>query len=314
MPIISVVIPVYNVEKYLARCLDSVLAQDFSDYEVILVNDGATDSSSQICEAYAKKDHRIHLLHKPNGGLSDARNFGTAHAVGEYITYIDSDDYVATTYLSCLYNLLVENNADISCCGYIRTADGNADFSQQDSSFITLSGIDACTRMLEDPDFKLLVAWGKLLKRELANEHPFPKGRNHEDVATTFRYYLGCQKVVVSMENLYGYFINLQGIQLGKPSFKRLDDELWSAFYRVEELEKMGYPSLATQALNVAADHLKAILYTTPSQRKQWMCYYESLMTNPLASISTKLKTFVFMRLPLLGRCYRYLYALRHNH
>ncbi|MFB4033578.1 glycosyltransferase family 2 protein, partial [Streptococcus pneumoniae] len=112
--LISVIVPVYNVEEYLKQCLDSILEQTFSNYEVILVNDGSTDSSGLICQEYAEKDTRIRYFEKENGGLSDARNYGIEQAQGEYLTFVDSDDLLDASHLTILYDALVNNDADIS--------------------------------------------------------------------------------------------------------------------------------------------------------------------------------------------------------
>ena len=116
--LISIIVPVYNVEEYLKQCLDSILEQTFSDYEVILVNDGSTDNSGLICQEYAEKDSRIRYFEKENGGLSDARNYGIEQAQGEYLTFVDSDDFLDKMHLNVLYTALVSNNVDISIVNY----------------------------------------------------------------------------------------------------------------------------------------------------------------------------------------------------
>ena len=115
-PLISIIIPVYNVEKYLDKCINSVLMQTYKNIEILLINDGSTDSSGQICESYAKKDSRIKVIHKENGGLSDARNVGIEHSTGSYIMFVDSDDYIDCNMASVLYNLLNSTNSDMAIC------------------------------------------------------------------------------------------------------------------------------------------------------------------------------------------------------
>ena len=121
--LISVIVPVYKVEEYIYRCVDSILAQSFKDFELILVDDGSPDNCGKICDEYAQKDKRITVIHKENGGLSDARNTGIDWALknSNWITFIDSDDWVHTDYLKNLYNAVKENNVDISVCGYVNT-------------------------------------------------------------------------------------------------------------------------------------------------------------------------------------------------
>ena len=118
---ISVIVPVYNVESCLGKCLDSILEQTYRDFELLLIDDGATDSSGDICERYAKTDERIKVFHKPNGGLSDARNYGIERASGDYLTFIDSDDYIIANYLEVLYKMATENNAEMLNINFILT-------------------------------------------------------------------------------------------------------------------------------------------------------------------------------------------------
>jgi len=118
MPKISVIVPVYNVEKYLAKCIDSILAQTFTDFECILINDGSPDNSPAICDEYAKKDERMKVIHKENGGVSSARNTGLDIAQGEWITFADSDDWVDENYLELMYSNAIKNNCDLSICGF----------------------------------------------------------------------------------------------------------------------------------------------------------------------------------------------------
>ena len=124
MVAISIIVPVYNVEKLLSKCVDSILNQNFKDFELLLIDDGSKDKSGLICEEYAKKDSRISVYHKTNGGLSSARNYGIEHALGEFITFIDSDDYVDKSMLEILYNNMIENDVDLSITGVRDIYDG----------------------------------------------------------------------------------------------------------------------------------------------------------------------------------------------
>ena len=139
---ISVIVPVYNVEEYIDRCIRSILGQDYRFFELILVDDGSTDRSGMLCDKEAKFDARIRAFHKPNGGLSDARNYGVQYARGDLITFIDSDDCVAPDYLSYLLHLL-ESGADIACCNFKKFAGENCDF-ETSSDVDIMSGTDAC--------------------------------------------------------------------------------------------------------------------------------------------------------------------------
>ena len=118
-PLISVIVPVYNVENYLPRCLDSIINQTYTNLEILLVDDGATDNSGKLCDEYAQKDNRIRVFHKENGGVSSARNMGLDNATGEYIAFVDSDDYIDKCMYEIMLNSSVQNNADIVVCGYL---------------------------------------------------------------------------------------------------------------------------------------------------------------------------------------------------
>lgn len=116
-PKISVIIPVYNAEKYLRKCIESVLNQTFGDFELLLVDDGSPDHSGEICDEYAQKDSRVHVFHKPNGGTANARNYGLDHSQGDYVAFIDNDDYVEPTYLGDMYSAMTHYDVDLVCCG-----------------------------------------------------------------------------------------------------------------------------------------------------------------------------------------------------
>lgn len=124
MPIISVIVPVYNVEKYLPRCIDSILAQTFTDFELILVDDGSPDRCGEICDEYAEKDSRVRVIHKANGGVSSARNAGLDLCRGEYVTFVDSDDYLGAGWLNSLHQAMTESGADVVSADFTVVADG----------------------------------------------------------------------------------------------------------------------------------------------------------------------------------------------
>lgn len=126
MPKISIIVPVYNVEKYLEKCVRSILAQTFTDFELILVDDGSPDSSGAMCDQFAEQDQRVKVIHKENGGLSDARNAGIEIATGEYLGFVDSDDYIADDMYELLYTNIVKEDADLSICGIYDVYEGRA--------------------------------------------------------------------------------------------------------------------------------------------------------------------------------------------
>lgn len=190
-PRISVIIPVYNVEKYLSECVNSVLVQDFQDYEMILVDDGSTDNSGKICDEYASKYSQIKVIHKENGGLSDARNFGIKEAQGDYLMFLDSDDFwQGSNRLSEISSIIeTQNQPDIILYGM--TPFFNGQVNVQLSTFPILSESKLTNDFQKDFEYLLrhsiykVAAWDKVIKKDIVinNQLFFPKGKLHEDVA-----------------------------------------------------------------------------------------------------------------------------------
>lgn len=201
---ISVIVPVYKVEKYLDKCVQSILAQTYRDFELILVDDGSPDSCPQMCDEYAKKDNKVRVLHKKNGGLSDARNVGTSIANGEWVTYIDSDDYVADDYLEVLNALIKKHNAEIAVTGISVFYEGETPKTQKRVKEYLYTGEKALEKMLYQ-DTLDTSACAMLLPIELAKQNPFPYGKYHEDEFTTYKYYVSANKVAVTTKKQYFY-------------------------------------------------------------------------------------------------------------
>ena len=205
--LISVVIPVYNVEKYLDRCLSSVTKQTYNNLEIILVDDGSKDNSGNLCEEWKKKDNRIIVAHKDNGGLSDARNYGLKIATGEYISFIDSDDFVDSRFIEILHD-------EIEKTGLLIAAVGLREFFEEDTTVEdeyhpeyteTISREDAIRCILRVE--KLYdYAWNKLYRRELFNDVEYPFGRKMEDLGTTYKLFNKVRSVSYNPCKLYYYF------------------------------------------------------------------------------------------------------------
>ena len=203
--LISVIIPVYNVELYLERCIDSVINQTYKDLEIILVDDGSTEKSSEICDQYKTKDRRIKVIHKENGGLSDARNHGFQVAVGEYVFFLDSDDWLHLDAIQVLHNLMIKHNAQISIANFCYQYDSRQIIAQEITDDIILNRNQAMELLLENKKIKNF-AWGKLYKRELLINHPFPKGKLFEDIYWTHLIFDQAKKVVISSQVLVYYY------------------------------------------------------------------------------------------------------------
>lgn len=206
---ISVIVPVYNVEPWLAPCVDSVLAQSFGEFELILVDDGSPDSCGAICDDYAKKDGRVKVIHQKNGGLSAARNTGIAAAAGRYIAFIDSDDFIHPDYLKNLYDACQTTGADMAVCAFESIAESGDSLPTPVFTRPTEAGVFGGKQLLEqfgqDNSIAYTVAWNKLYKAELWQNLRYPVGMIHEDDAVAPTLYWNCAKVVCLAQPLLYY-------------------------------------------------------------------------------------------------------------
>ncbi len=225
--LISVIVPVYNVEDYLQRCIDSILCQTYKKLEIILVDDGSTDNSGKICDDNAKIDSRILVIHKVNGGLSDARNAGIKNSNGKYISFIDSDDYIREDYIQYLYSNLKENDADVSI-GDIQLVFPNSKIEnkKEKNSLVVLNKIDLLKNMLYGGAY-YISACSKLYKKSLFDDILFPFGKIHEDVWTLYKIYDNCEKIVCGSAKIYNYIIRDNSIT--NSSFSNKDNDLITA-------------------------------------------------------------------------------------
>ena len=203
---ISIVVPVYNVEKYLSRCIESLLAQTYKNFEIILVDDGSTDNCFNICREYEQKNKQIYVYRQEHGGPSDARNIGMNRATGKYVTFVDSDDYIHPLFLELLVKG-IQQGADFSVCDFTEVYDGNG-IRKIEPNIVDISTINAKEGLVEilHQKFHDVAAWGILLPLSLAQKYPFPKGRIFEDLYTTYQYYLDAQIVAFVRVPLYYYF------------------------------------------------------------------------------------------------------------
>lgn len=211
-PLITVIVPVYNVEQYLRQCLDSILNQTYQEIEVLLINDGSTDASDEICREYAERDNRIRYFVKENGGLSDARNYALDRAEGEYVTFVDSDDFLMEQALEKLYatSLLGESDLVVGFFCYFEEPYFQL-FTKEHFPELPITYVDslyALHQMDEMVDVNFLrfsTAWGKLYKLSLFDGIRYPYGKYAEDQFTTWRLYLKAEKIAVSNQVVYAY-------------------------------------------------------------------------------------------------------------
>ena len=232
MPLISVIVPVYNVEKYLKQCLDSILVQTFSNIEIICVNDGSTDNSRKILEEYKNKDSRIKIVDKENGGLSSARNAGMKVAVGEFISFIDSDDWIEPTMLEKLYESMTTHNTDITICA-VHQFDEQKQKNDDSNKYYTLEYFDESfdNKVFSYEDVRpfimdvCVMAWNKLYRRSHIDEcqAEFPEGLIFEDGPFFFSIFFKTKRVSIVRDFLYNYRINRTGSIIQKAGKKFLD-------------------------------------------------------------------------------------------
>lgn len=222
MPLISVIVPVYNVEKYVGKCLDSIRKQTYQNLELIIVDDGSNDSSGKICENYAKQDKRIRVIHQRNSGISKTRNIGVQESNGTYMTFVDSDDYVEESYIKTLYQNLTKNNCEISIVKhFIEYQNKTLDTSTK--SYKVLDSHECLTKLLYDNDIDTSL-WGKLYTRDLFKDIYFPEGRIFEDHSIFYKLVLKANKICLESKPLYHYRkLNHESITSSRFNIAKLD-------------------------------------------------------------------------------------------
>ena len=244
MPEISIIVPVYNVEKYLEECIDSIISQSYKDFELLLIDDGSTDNSLSICKKYEMIDRRISVIHQDNQGLSGARNTGLDHYTGSYVTFIDSDDKIHPDYLAALMKNIEENKADIVICGFKKLTKTVSETSLSECMEV-IDGITACKRLyLENDPQKIAVSvWAKLYSSHLFEDIRFPLRKIHEDEFITYKLFYKAKRIIVTKNKLYFYRLNTNGISHSGFSLKRYDDieglDEAIAFYDKEKLQSV---------------------------------------------------------------------------
>lgn len=223
-PLISIIVPVYQVKPYLSDCLNSIMMQTLTDWEMLLVDDGSNDGSEAVCDEYASKDSRIRVFHQENAGLSAARNTALNHARGSFYTMVDSDDLLSTNdYLQNLYDALIENDAEMSVCGHIEFDDGT---KPPRIALVDKPSVYVCTgrefySQNRTKEFYYSSADAKLYRKELFENIRYPVGHVYEDVATQHRISFNCRRIACINESLYAYRqrqSSLRGNTLGRGS------------------------------------------------------------------------------------------------
>lgn len=219
---VSVIVPVYKVEQYLDKCIKSVLEQTYQDIELILVDDGSPDDCGNICDDYAKRDSRVRVIHKENGGLSSARNAGIEIASGAYIMFVDSDDYIASNMVETLYQRMRQDDSDMVVCGS-QKVDEKGNLLPNSEGIHNQNGIYTADEFYPLLFLCFVEAWGKLYKRTAFEDIRFPVGKLHEDVFVTYKAVEKCAKISVLAEKLYYYLQRDNSIMHARYHKERLD-------------------------------------------------------------------------------------------
>lgn len=282
IPLISIILPVYNIEKYLDRCFESLKRQSYQNLEIIFVDDGSTDNSGEKCESYKEKDSRIIVFHKVNGGLSDARNYGTARAKGAYITYVDPDDYIDEDYISYLYDLIVNYGTSMSVCQHrICYQNGKKKECSSSEKDEKVSSEQWLKRFLYN-DIYDTSAYCKLIKRTLLTDISFPKGKIFEDLATMYKIIIKAKYIAVGYQSKYNYLFHSASISNDSFNERYFDysditDEVTS------DIEKQ-YPELKNPAIAKRCRARFSVLnlmintdadYLYPIKKKELLQYIE---------------------------------------
>ena len=312
--LITIVVPIYNVEKYIDNCIQTIINQTYKKLQIILVDDGSTDNCPKICDKYKAQDDRIEVIHKKNGGLSDARNAGIEKAKGKFVCFIDSDDFISYEYIEKLYKLIIKNNADISVSNFKRVQEFNEEYLKEEKEKST-EEIYNGKQMIENIYHKKLyvqstVAWNKMYKTDLFKEIKFPYGKLHEDEFTTYKLYYNCKKIVMTSEILYYYRYVPDSIMNKKFNKKRLDGikalEERLEFFKEKKEEKLYNLTLVRYLIVIMIHYTNCKKFLENSKeiqkdlKNKYKEHYKKVLRLPECTKQDKLKIILFRISPSL--------------
>ena len=315
-PIISIIVPIYNVGKYLPRCIESILNQTFNNFELILVNDGSTDNSGVVCDDYAKKDTRIKIVHKSNGGVSSARNAGLYVAKGEYIGFVDPDDYIDKNMYEKLYRLCIDNNSDIAICRFNREINGKIQNKESTEEIIELNNMEAMNELFKGNLYRFSLC-NKLFSKKCFNDVLFPEGRMHEDLSTTYKLFANSKKAVYI--DYYGYIYVKRENSILTSTYNEKRLQAFIAWDEIIEFIDKNYYEIIEQVIATftywCVDNILYILNQVNNSKKKnnylniiqkyTTKYYIYIKRNNILSRSYKLRIRIFninYKLFILGR------------
>lgn len=291
---ISIIVPIYNREKYLRQCIDSILNQTHTNLELILIDDGSEDDSSQICDEYGQKDARVIVKHQPNRGVSAARNAGLDLATGDYIAFVDSDDYIEERMYECLLSMLKSNDADMAICN-LQQFDDEGNYYKKPTCIkdeIT-DGYAVLSRLTAKSDWAYVMVYNRLYKREIFKEIRYPVGKIREDEFIALPVYAMCEKIVITQDVYYFYRINGGSIMANVTSAKHLD-VIEAMYHRFLECQRRGWNDLLPSTYNCARNCLEILknmevrTKEDKMRRKEIIRMYRYMMKNAQCAISFK--------------------------
>ena len=266
-PLISVIVPIYNIENYVKRCIDSIIHQTYTNLEIILVDDGSTDSSGQMCDEYAKNDARVKVIHKENGGLSDARNAAIDIAKGKWITFVDGDDFLTASAIDSMYRAKKITGAQIACCLYKLAYEGqHTEFNEtyDKRKISSYSCEEALEKMLRRSEFDVS-AWAKLYDYDLFTGVRYPKGELYEDLGTTYKLFDKAVNIALIRIDGYGYFVRSESIQQSKFTKSKMA-ELYFAKEQKEYIDSR-FPELEMATTDKLISSCFHILFSVMEQK-----------------------------------------------
>ncbi|MGO4496761.1 glycosyltransferase family 2 protein [Paenibacillus sp. 2RAB27] len=299
-PAISIIVPVYNVESYLKQCLESLLAQTFTDIEIILINDGSMDKSGDICDEYAKHNSRIKVVHKEYGGVSSSRNVGIKLAQGDYLGFVDSDDRIDVNMYKELYELCVQSKSDISICMLGREINGEL-LNRNEEEIIKkeMNNTEAMRELFKGVLYRFSLC-NKLFRKSCFIDITFPEGRIHEDLSTTYKLFAKCNRAIFTNYIGYIYIKRENSILTKKFSDKRLD--AFIGWGEILPFMNEKYPQLSREFLSCfvygCVDNVNYILNQVENKKDQEKYlssiqllvrkYFRGILTNNALSIKYK--------------------------
>lgn len=281
-PLISVVVPVYKVEAFLNKCMESIVSQSYNNLEIILIDDGSPDHCPELCDAWAKRDARIKVIHKTNGGLSSARNAGLDICTGEYIAFVDSDDWIKPNMIQRMLEVIERENADICACNIV-SCYPNKEVTWGGKAYLAGSSETILNLLYHDAEFPVCT-WNKLYRRKLWESFRFPEGKICEDAFTTYLLLHKSDRIVHITDALYCYRIRSESIMTSAFSKKSMDEEeAWRESY---EFVKENYPRLYREAFSFYLQRVNVLIHRMKEEQKNQFQeeynYLRKIMTDNL--------------------------------